>query len=159
MVRTLSFQDKFSAPATTAAPAPAPAGCEHRTVSREGRIVCKKIVEGNPEVSPNVCRDCPFKAINCSHLRFSLRLSSPSPLVVRFNGRTELWDDGPAELRFDHAACAARVAPIHSPQACAACAQRQLAQPEPARPAAALPEGRVVAFDQGRGREALAAAG
>lgn len=154
MAHTLSFQDKMAH--TAPQPAAPPAGCEHRTVSRDGRIVCKKIVDGEGEVSPNVCRDCPFKAINCSHLRFSLRLSSPSPLVVRFNGRTERWDDGPAELRFDHAACAARVAPVHSAQACAGCAQRQApcGQAEAARPAPA--EGRVVAFP---GREARAAAG
>jgi hypothetical protein len=119
--------------------------CEHRAVSRDGRIVCKKIVEGQAEVSPNICRQCPFRAVNCQHLRFSLRLSSPSPLVVRFNGRTELWDDGPAELRFDRAACAARVMPIHSPQACAECALRQAACPE-AAPAAEVGSGRVVAF-------------
>ena len=74
--------------------------CEHRTVSRDGRIVCKKIVDGQAEVSPSVCRQCPSRAVNCRHLRFSLRLTSPSPLLVRFNGRTELWDDGPAELPF-----------------------------------------------------------
>jgi len=128
--------------------------CEHRTVSRDGRILCKKIVEGQAEVSPNVCRQCPFRAANCQHLRFSLRLSSPSPLLVRHNGRTELWDDGPAELRFDRAACAARVMPIHSPQACAECAQRQAAWQEP--PAAETGSGRVVAFPS---LEAVAAAG
>jgi len=74
--------------------------CEHRTVSKDGRIICQKIVDGDPEVSPNVCRDCPYKAVDCAHLRFSLRLSSSSPLVVRFNGRTEVWDDGPARLVF-----------------------------------------------------------
>ncbi|MFN2290294.1 MAG: hypothetical protein ACK2UC_03775, partial [Anaerolineae bacterium] len=76
--------------------------CEHRSVSKDGRIMCGKIVEGDPEVSPNLCRDCPFKAVNCSHLRFSLRLSSPSPLIVRFNGRTEVWDDDPPQLSFEH---------------------------------------------------------
>ena len=156
MVRTLPF----ARPAGTdvgqaASPAPA-APCEHRTVSRDGRIVCKKIVEGQAEVSPNVCRQCPFRAVNCQHLRFSLRLTSPSPLVVRYNGHTELWDDGPAELRFDRAACAARVMPIHSPQACAECALRQPAF-EACPAAAEAGTGRVVAFPGSR--EAVAAAG
>lgn len=136
--------------------------CEHRTVSRDGRIVCKKIVEGRAEVSPNICRQCPFRAVNCQHLRFSLRLSSPSPLVVRYNGRTELWDDGPAELRFDRAACAERVMPIHSPQACAECSLRQAALCGTALAAAEVGSGRVVAFPSShvleRG-EAVAVAG
>ena len=38
--------------------------CEHRTVSKEGRIVCRKIVEGENTVSPNLCRNCPFMAVN-----------------------------------------------------------------------------------------------
>jgi hypothetical protein len=128
--------------------------CEHRTVSRDGRIVCKKIVEGQAEVAPNVCRQCPSRTVNCQHLRFSLRLSSPSPLVVRFNGRTELWDDGPAVLGFDRAACALRVTPIHTPQTCAECSLRQAQQCE-AEAGAALGSGRVVPFP----REAVAAAG
>ena len=191
MVRTLTFArpaGNEEGPATTAvgrANSPSPAlACEHRTVSRDGRIVCKKIVDGQAEVSPNVCRQCPFRAVNCQHLRFSLRLSSPSPLLVRYNGRTELWDDGPAELRFDRAACAARVMPIHSPQACAECALRQAACPAPVvthRPDATAPgdsvrrggevspaatelgSGRVVVFPGRevleRGQEAVAAAG
>ena len=132
--------------------------CEHRSVSKEGRIICGKIVEGDPEVSPNLCRDCPFKAVDCTHLRFSLRLSSPSPLIVRFNGRTEVWDDDPPQLSFEHAACAARVTPIHHPRACANCTLRQplQAEPDPATETHTQP-GRVVAFP---GREpALAAAG
>lgn len=133
--------------------------CEHRTVSKDGRIVCQKIVEGDPEVSPNVCRDCPFKAVDCIHLRFSLRLSSPSPLVVRVNGRTEVWDDGPRHLTFERAACAERVVPIHGPSACAECPLRQplrdtAAEPPASRPAAAM--GKVVSFPA---REAVAAAG
>ena len=137
---------------------PALASCEHRSVSKEGRIVCNKIVEGDPEVSPNLCRDCPFKVADCGHLRFSLRLSSPSPLIVRFNGRTEVWDDDPPQLSFERAACAARTMPIHDPRACANCTLRQPLQAEP--DPAAMPHsqpGRVVAFP---GREpALAATG
>lgn len=145
-------QEKLALPVHSSA-------CEYRTVSKEGRIICQKIVEGDPEVSPNICRDCPFKAIDCAHLRFSLRLSSGSPLVVRFNGRAEVWDDGPPRLAFERAACAERVVPIHGPRACADCPLRQPLRDtdaeSPARkPAAAA--GKVVSFPA---REAVAAAG
>jgi len=128
-------------------------GCEHRTVSKDGRILCTKIVEGDNEVSPNVCRDCPMRAVNCEHLCFSLRLSSPSPLTVRFNGRTEIWDDGPPQLDFQRAACAARVVPIYGPRACAGCALRK--EHLPALPDPVEHPAKVVTFP---GREAVAAA-
>lgn len=133
--------------------------CEHRTVSKDGRIVCARIVEGENDVSPNVCRDCPFKAVNCAHLRFSLRLSSPSPLVVRYNGRTEIWDDDPPELDFERAACTAKVMPVYGPRACAECALRKPLQAPVERPAPRrqVPgAGKVVPFP---GREPLAATG
>ena len=57
--------------------------CAHRSVDRNGRIICKKIVEGDNEVSPNTCRDCPAKEIGCSKLRFSLRKFSPSNGTVK----------------------------------------------------------------------------
>jgi hypothetical protein len=150
-----------------------PIPCEHRTVAKDGRIVCKKIVDGDNEVSPNVCRACPFKSVNCAHLRFSLSQSSPSPLIVRFNGRTEVWDDDPPELRFERAACSARVMPIEHPRSCAGCALRQALQASASAPALqepllALPTeparqarrttgtGKVVPFPS---REAVAAAG
>ena len=123
--------------------------CEHRTAAKDGRIICSKVTEGDNEVSPNLCRECPFRAVNCSHLRFSLRQTSPSPLIVRFNGRTEIWDDGPNELSFEHAACAAKVIPIYGPRSCAGCTLRQPVQAPAqkqaqARKPAAI--GRVVAF-------------
>lgn len=134
---------------------PEPRGmCEHRTVSKEGRIICGKIVEGDNAVSPNTCRNCPFIAANCAHLRFSLQQTSPSPLIVRYNGRTEIWDDDPPEIRFHQAACAARVMPIDDPRVCAACALREAKserspthRPAPRRlePAA---RGKVVPFPQ-----------
>jgi hypothetical protein len=99
--------------------------CEHRSVSKDGRIVCCRIVEGDNEVSPNVCRACPIKAVNCLHLRFSLRKTSPTPLLVRFNGRTEVWDDDPPELLFERAACVAKVTPIEHARSCAGCILRQ----------------------------------
>jgi hypothetical protein len=133
--------------------------CEHRTVSKDGRIVCAKIVEGDNQVSPNVCRECPFKAVNCAHLRFSLRQIFPSPLTVRFNGRTEIWNDEPAELRFEHAACAARITPIEHPRSCAACPLRQALQApaeEQITRRRASGTGKVVPFPQ---REPMAATG
>ena len=133
--------------------------CEHRTVSKDGRIVCAKIAQGDNSVSPAVCRACPFAAVNCAHLRFSLQQTSASSLVVRFNGRTEVWNDDPPQLLFCHAACAERVVPIHSPRACAACPFHHPAQAQPqaptARPSPARP-GKVVPFPA---REPLAAAG
>ena len=133
--------------------------CQHRTVAKDGRIVCSRIVEGDSEVSPNVCRDCPFKAANCSHLRFSLRQTSPSPLIVRFNGRTEIWDDGPCSLSFERAACAAKVMPIFDPRSCADCALHTPLQAPVKAPSRKLKTGsvgKVVAFPV---HEPLAVAG
>jgi hypothetical protein len=140
-------------------PMPNLSSCEHRAVSKDGRIVCQRIVEGNPEVSPNVCRDCPYKAVNCAHLKFSLRQTSPSPLIVRYNGRTEIWDDDPPELRFERAACTAKVMPIYGPRACAECALRKPIQApveRPARRRKVAGAGKVVPFP---GHEPLAATG
>ena len=82
--------------------------CQYRSVARDGRIICKKIVEGENEVSPNLCRDCPARQIGCEKLHFSLEKLSPSPVVVRYgNGHSEVWDDEPARIRFVRAACAA----------------------------------------------------
>jgi len=117
------------APRLEPAPVSSPSTCEHRTVSKDGLIVCKKISHGDNRVTPNECRVCPFKAVNCTHLRFSLQQSSPSPLIVRFNGREEVWNDEPPQLRFEQAACAAKVTPIDQPQACASCSLRQPVQP------------------------------
>jgi hypothetical protein len=105
-------------------PAANPRPCEHRSVAKEGRIVCGRITEGDNEVSPSVCQACPFMAVNCGHLRFSLCQTSPSPIIVRFNGHTEVWDDKPPELQFHRAACAAKVVPIEHPGTCAECALR-----------------------------------
>ena len=108
--------------------------CEYRTAAKDGRIICSKVTEGDNEVSPNLCRECPFKAVNCSHLRFSLRQTSPSPLIVRYNGRTEIWDDGPNELSFEHAACAAKVIPVYGPRSCAGCTLRKPVQAPAQKP-------------------------
>jgi hypothetical protein len=133
--------------------------CEHRKVSKDGRIVCAQIVEGDNEVSPNICRECPFKAVDCGHLRFSLRQTLPNRLIVRYNGRTEIWDDDPPELYFERAACTAKVMPIYEPRSCARCALRQPLQApveRPERKRRAAGGGRAVQFPS---REALVAAG
>jgi hypothetical protein len=133
--------------------------CEHRTVSKDGRIVCSKIIEGDNEVSPNICRSCPYKLVNCAHLRFSLSQTLSSPLIVRYNGRTEVWDDDPPELEFERAACTARVMPIYEPRSCSGCTLRQSVQPtvqEPRRRRQAAAVGKVVPFPS---HEALAATG
>jgi hypothetical protein len=124
--------------------------CEHRTVSKDGAIVCTKITCGPTEVSPQVCRNCPARAVNCAHLCFSLRQVVRSPLTVRYNGRVETWDDDAPELNFQQAACAARVAAIDHPLQCAACTLRQpvcgpIRQAAQAAPLAAR-AGKVVAF-------------
>ena len=125
--------------------------CAHRSVDREGRIVCKKIVEGNNEVSPNLCRDCPAKQVGCDKLRFSLQQSSPSSIVVRYgNGHSEVWNEEPARISFFRAACAAKVAPISDPRQCAACALRTAGEPileEIPVPRVAT-GGKVIAFPQ-----------
>ena len=100
-------------------------GCEHRAVAPDGRIVCRKIAWGENKVSPSLCRACPSQSVNCAHLRFSLRHSPPSSLLVRFSGRTEVWTDDRPALQFEQAACAVQVLPLHSPRSCAACPMRQ----------------------------------
>jgi hypothetical protein len=153
MIRQLSSPRKHQ----LATPALSP--CAHRTVSKDGGIICSKIVEGDNAVSPDVCRDCPVKAVNCSHLSFSLRQTAPSRLIVRFNGRTEIWDDDPPEVLFDRAACAAKVVPIDSPRSCAGCALRRPVDGPVERPAPrqrrAATAGKVVPFPR---RGALVAA-
>ena len=104
--------------------------CTHRGVDGDGRIVCKKITEGDNEVSPNICRDCPAKQVSCDKLRFSLEKSSPSPIVVRYgNGHSEVWNDEPPRISFHRAACAAKIVPINDPRQCAACALRTAGEP------------------------------
>jgi hypothetical protein len=108
--------------------------CPHRSVSEDGRIVCAKISQGDNEVSPNLCRDCPVRAVACNNLRFCLQKSSPSPIIVRYaGGRTEVWDDDPPTISFLRAACTARVAPIANAKECAGCALRVAPLPQPKR--------------------------
>ncbi len=121
--------------------------CEHRKVSNDGRIVCAKIVAGENRVTPNECRRCPFRRVNCAHLRFSLEQTSPNPIIVRFNGRQEIWDNGPPELRFAQAACAVKVMPVEHPADCARCAlRRPLSTPATAQTPPVAEGAKIVPF-------------
>jgi hypothetical protein len=115
-------------------PLPGPSACEHRTVAKDGRIVCSKIVQGKAEVSPNTCRICPFKAIDCAHLRFSLEQTDPRLTVARYNGQTVAWNDDPPEIHLGRAICAARGMSIAHPRQCAGCTLRQPAADSTPRP-------------------------
>lgn len=95
--------------------------CPYRSVSDDGRLFCQKIVQGDKEVSPEICKTCPARACDCSNLRFSLKKRSPSPIVVRWNGHVEIWDNDPPQVSFLRAACAVSLTPIASPEDCAGC--------------------------------------
>ncbi len=120
--------------------------CEFRSVDKDGRIICKKITEGDNEVSPNLCRECPARKANCTHLTFSLLKTVPSPIVVRYaTGRVEVWNDDPPALHFRRAACALHVVPIQSPVQCLACSARVCRVPVEPQPVPAQ-AGKVVHF-------------
>jgi len=124
--------------------------CRYSGVANDGRITCRKIVQGDNEVSPNLCRDCPAKSVCCDNLRFSLEKTSPSPIVVRYNGgHTEVWDNDPPSISFYRAACVVKVMPITSPKECAGCALRLATQPQPVRRNREVTRrGKVVPFPQ-----------
>lgn len=99
--------------------------CKYREALDDGRIICEKITEGNPEVNPNICRRCPVAKINCEHLRFTLRKAGHKPIVVRYgNGVTEVWDENPPSVEFVRGACAEKVMPISGSRDCAGCQVR-----------------------------------
>ena len=96
--------------------------CPHRSVAKDGRIICKMILSGDNEVSPNLCRECPAKAIACDHLRFSLQKIASRPIMVRYaTGRVEVLDDQPPRIAFLRAACQEKVMPVNSPLECTRC--------------------------------------
>jgi len=101
--------------------------CPQRGVADDGRVVCAKISRGDNEVSPAFCAACPAAQINCQHLRFTLEKSLASSIIVHYgNGKSEVWDARPPAVRFNRAACLARVVPIVSNKECAAgCALHQ----------------------------------
>jgi hypothetical protein len=96
--------------------------CSLRHAEEDGRVVCKKIVQGDNEVGPNICRACPVMAINCTHLRFTLQKITSTAILVRYgNGRSEVWAADPPRVALARGACAAKVMPIDGPKACAGC--------------------------------------
>ena len=121
--------------------------CENRSVDKDGRIICQKISDGDREVSPNLCRDCPAKQAGCDHLRFTLSKTAPSPIVVRYaTGRVEVWNNDPPSLRFQRAASSARVSPVHSAAQCLSCSLRACRAAVEVQPA--VRSGKVVPFPQ-----------
>ncbi len=113
--------------------------CEHRQVSEDGRITCAKIVLGDNQVSPDLCGDCPARARNCQHLRFSLQKHSLTPITVRWgNGHVETWDDISPSVSFVQAACHVRTIAVSSPRDCLSCQLREALHPEMELPTPAL---------------------
>lgn len=125
--------------------------CPHGNVAEDGRIVCKMILSGDNEVSPNLCRECPARAIACDQLRFSLQKIVSRPITVRYaTGRVEVLDDQPPRLVFQRAACAEQVVPVDSPLQCAACELRSRHTAQPATLPARMPagKGKIIPFPQ-----------
>jgi hypothetical protein len=123
--------------------------CPNRSVAKDGRIVCKMILSGDNEVSPNLCRECPAKTVACDHLRFSLQKLASRPITVRYaTGRVEVLDDQPPRIAFLRAACEEKVAPVNSPLECSRCEVRAACTPEPAVAPAPVPvqRGKVIPF-------------
>jgi hypothetical protein len=123
--------------------------CPHRSVAKDGQIICKMVLSGDNEVSPNLCRECPAKAIACDHLRFSLQKITSRPITVRYaTGRVEVLDDQPPHVAFRRAACEKRVMPVNSSLECACCELHSECVTRPVtRPASVLAEkGKVIPF-------------
>ncbi len=125
--------------------------CQYRTVNEGGQLICAKIVQGDREVSEEICSACPVAAINCQHLRFSLTKNEQAQIVVRYaNGRQEVWDREAPGVRFQRVACAALCIPLDGVSVCQQCSLRRpavvagaqmavlpAAEPQTAAPAAA----------------------
>ncbi len=113
--------------------------CQHRGVSEDGKIVCRKIARGDQEVSLALCEACPAAGCNCGQLRFSLEKESESTVVIRYgNGRSEVLEARPEALRFLKAACATLLRPIDTAFDCATCPLRTGGFVQDAIPAAVL---------------------
>ncbi len=99
--------------------------CQHRGVSDEGKVTCKKISRGDNEVSLSICEACPAANCNCGHLRFSLEKEGESSVVIRYgNGRSELLEGSAGGVRFTKSACAAQMRPVDTRRDCLACPLR-----------------------------------
>lgn len=99
--------------------------CQHRTVSEDGKVTCRKIIRGDTEVSLATCEACPAAQCNCGHLRFSLEKEAGSNVVIRYgNGKTDVLDSEQTGIRFAKSACAAQLRPVDTRTDCAACPLR-----------------------------------
>jgi len=99
--------------------------CQHRGVSEEGKVSCRKIARGDNEVSLSLCAACPAASCNCGHLRFSLEKEGESSVVIRYgNGKTDLLEGGPSGVRFTKSACAAQMRSVDTRSDCAGCPLR-----------------------------------
>jgi hypothetical protein len=99
--------------------------CQHRGVSEEGKVTCRKIMRGDSEVSLAICEACPAAICNCGRLRFSLEKEGESAVVIRYgNGRSEVLEGGPSGVRFTKSACAAQMRPVDTHKDCAGCPLR-----------------------------------
>jgi hypothetical protein len=96
--------------------------CPHRAVSADGRIKCDKIVNGDGEVFPALCQQCPALESDCQHLCFALKKIVLTPITVRWaTGHVEVWDDEPPRVSFVRSACSLKAAPVVSPAECLGC--------------------------------------
>lgn len=123
--------------------------CPHRSVAKDGRIICKMILSGDNEVSPNLCHDCPARAIACDQLRFSLQKMSSHPIIVRYaTGRVEVLDDQPSRIAFLRAACQEKVMPVNTPLECTRCELHweRVAQPIARTTSVPAGKGKVIPF-------------
>jgi len=99
--------------------------CQHRSVSEEGKVTCRKILRGDSEVSLAMCEACPAAQCNCGHLRFSLEKEGDTNVVIRYgNGKTDVLESGPSGVRFAKAACAAQLRPVDTKTDCTGCPLR-----------------------------------
>lgn len=108
--------------------------CNHRLVANDGRILCTRIAGADQEVWPDLCDQCPARAVGCACLRFTLvRAGSEAILVRQAGGRSYLLEAEPESLRFQRAACAAHGQPITSPASCQGCRPAESNRPALAR--------------------------
>jgi hypothetical protein len=99
--------------------------CAHREVASDGRIVCRKILRGDPGVSPELCARCPAEEIGCRHLRFSLRKETfPSIHIYYSSGRTAVLEEEPPALSFVRAGCELYVRAVPGAETCLGCPER-----------------------------------
>lgn len=99
--------------------------CQHRAVSEEGKVTCRKITRGDNEVSLATCEACPAAQCNCGHLRFSLEKECEWSIIIRYgNGKTGVLESGGTGVRFAKSACAAQLRPVDTRADCTACPLR-----------------------------------